>query len=97
MGSEQMVMLIKPELFILVPVLIIIGAYIKKTSLIDNWAIPITLGVLGIIISILLLGFEKGFTPSVILDGILQGILSAGMAVYVHQLTIQTTVVRLRK
>lgn len=97
MNNEQIVMLIRPELFILVPVLNMIGAYIKKTKLINSWAIPIVLGVLGIIVSILVLGFDKGFTPSVILDGILQGILSAGMAVYAHQLTVQTTVERLKK
>lgn len=97
MDSEQLAMLIRPELFILVPVLNMIGVYIKKTGLIKNWAIPITLGALGIIVSILVLGFDKGFTPSVILDGILQGILSAGLAVYAHQLTVQTRVERLKK
>ncbi|MDI9476267.1 MAG: phage holin family protein [Natronincolaceae bacterium] len=97
MDYEQMVMLIKPELFILVPVLNIIGMYIKKTGIIKSWAIPITLGVLGIVVSILVLGFERGFAPSVILDGILQGILAAGIAVYAHQLKIQTTEGRLGK
>ena len=91
MDYEQMVMLIKPELFILVPVLNIIGMYIKKTGIIKSWAIPITLGVIGIIVSVLILSFERGFTPSVILDGILQGILAAGIAVYAHQLKRQTT------
>lgn len=97
MDYEQMVVLIKPELFILVPVLNIIGMYIKKTGIIKSWAIPITLGVLGIIVSVLILSFERGFTPSVILDGILQGILAAGIAVYAHQLKTQTTVGRLGK
>lgn len=97
MGNEQMGMLIRPELFILVPVLNIIGMYIKKTGIINSWAIPITLGGLGIVISILVLGFENGFTPSVILEGILQGILAAGTAVYAHQLKTQTTTGRLGK
>ncbi|NMA04526.1 MAG: holin [Clostridiales bacterium] len=88
-------MLIRPELFILVPVLNLIGTYIKKTGIIKNWAIPLTLGTLGIVVSILVLGFDNGFTPSVILDGILQGILSAGVAVYAHQLKIQTARARL--
>lgn len=95
MGVDQIIMLIKPEILVLVPVLIIIGVSIKKTNIIRNWAIPMTLGLIGITVSILILGFEKGFYPPVILDGVLQGILSAGMAVYVHQLTIQTTKKRL--
>ncbi|MGN9164688.1 phage holin family protein [Tissierellaceae bacterium HCP3S3_D8] len=51
----------------------------------------IILGVIGILLAILILGFENGFVGQVILNGILQGILAAGMAVYVHQLTIQST------
>ncbi len=97
MGVEQVMLLIKPEVLVLVPVLIIIGITIKKMNIVRSWAIPMTLGILGIVVSILILGFEKGFYPPVILDGILQGILSAGMAVYAHQLTIQTTQKRLEE
>lgn len=97
MDYDQMVVLIKPELFILVPVLNIIGMYIKKTGIIKSWAIPIILGVIGIIVSILILSFDRGFSFSVILDGILQGILAAGIAVYAHQLKRQTTAGRLGK
>lgn len=96
MGVDQLLGLVKPEILILIPVLIIIGATIKKTNIIRPWAIPISLGIIGIVVSILILGFESGFSPPVILDGVLQGILSAGMAVYAHQLTIQTTVKRLQ-
>lgn len=97
MGLEQLMALIEPQIVILVPVLIIIGATLKKMSIVKNWAIPLTLGILGMIISVLILGFEKGFAPPVILEGMLQGILAAGMSVYAHQLTIQTTAKRLKE
>jgi len=97
MGIEQFMALIEPEILVLVPVLVIIGGALKKMSIVKNWAIPLTLGIFGMIISVLILGFEKGFAPPVILEGILQGILAAGMAVYAHQLTIQTAVKRLKE
>ena len=82
---------IKPEILILIPVLIIIGLALKKAKYITDWTIPFILGFMGILFSVLILGFQEGFKGPVILDGILQGILCAGMAVYVHQLTIQST------
>lgn len=97
MGFEQFMALIDPEIVVLIPVLMIIGVLLKQMRIVKNWAIPLTLGILGIIVSILILGFEKGFTPPVVLEGILQGILAAGMAVYVHQLKIQTTEKRLKE
>lgn len=97
MSGDQLITLIKPELLVLVPVLIIIGMTLKKTSIIKDWSIPMALGGLGMVFSVLILGFNNGFNPSVILDGMLQGILSAGMSVYIHQLTIQTTIKRLRE
>jgi len=96
MGIEQLMALIEPQILILVPVLIIIGTGLKKMNIIKSWAIPITLGILGMIISVLILGFDKGFGAPIILEGMLQGILAAGMAVYAHQLTIQTTIKRLK-
>lgn len=97
MGLEQLMALIEPQIVILVPVLIIIGATLKKMSIVKNWSIPLTLGILGMIISVLILGFEKGFAPPIILEGMLQGILAAGMSVYAHQLTIQATTKRLKE
>ena len=91
MTGEEILAFIKPEMLILIPVLIIIGLMIKKTEHIKDWAIPIILGVIGILFAILILGIENGFNGVTILNGVLQGILAAGMAVYVHQLTIQST------
>ena len=91
MAETEILKFIQPEILILIPVLIIIGLMLKKTKYIKDWTIPIILGVIGILFSILILGFNKGFTGPIILNGILQGILAAGAAVYVHQLTIQST------
>ena len=91
MAGEQILSFILPEILILIPVLIIIGMMLKKIENIKDWTIPIILGVIGILFAIPILGFKEGFTGPIILNGILQGILAAGMAVYVHQLTIQST------
>lgn len=91
MTGTEILNFIQPEILILIPVLIIIGLMLKKVEYVKDWTIPIILGATGIILAILILGFDKGFQGSIILSGILQGVLSAGMAVYVHQLTIQST------
>mgnify|MGYP000920881069 FL=1 len=91
MTGTEILNFIQPEILILIPVLIIIGMMLKKIENIKDWTIPIVLGTIGIILGILTLGFNKGFSGPIILNGILQGILCAGMAVYVHQLTIQST------
>lgn len=91
MSGTDLLNFIRPEILILIPVLIIIGLGLKKVKAIQNWIIPIALGVVGIMFAVLILGFAEGFIGPVILNGILQGILAAGMAVYVHQLTIQST------
>lgn len=88
---------IRPDILVLVPVLIIIGLMLKKVSYVKDWIIPIILGVVGMVFAILILGFSEGFTGPTILNGIIQGILAAGMAVYVHQLTIQTTKKRVQE
>lgn len=91
MTGEEILSFIQPEILILIPVLIILGLMLKKAEYIKDWTIPIIIGVIGILFAVLILGFENGFIGQVILNGILQGILAAGMAVYVHQLTIQST------
>ena len=91
MSGEEILALMHPEIFIVIPVLMIIGLMLKATEKVKDWTIPIILGIVGMVFSILILGFGSGFTAINILNGIMQGILAAGMAVYVHQLTIQST------
>jgi 1,4-dihydroxy-2-naphthoate octaprenyltransferase len=87
---------IKPEMFVLVPVLWVIGSFIKESKILD-WVIPFVLGGTGIFLSILWavstgskLNFEAVLGE--IFIGITQGILCAAAAVYADQLVKQTQV-----
>lgn len=82
---------IQPELLILVPVLYIIGAGIKKTKLINDKFIPIILGVIGIILSCFYVIATCGFSAMSIFTAITQGVLVAGASVYVNQVIKQGT------
>ena len=91
MAEEEILQYILPETLILIPTLIIIGQVIKQIPKVKDWTIPIILAFIGVALSILILGFKNGFTGQIILNGLIQGILATGMAVYVYQLTIQAT------
>ena len=85
---------IKPELLILVPVLYLIGAALKKSELRDKW-IPLALGVMGIVLATLYTLCQTAVYAlwtdvlSVIVTGIIQGVLCAGASVYVNQIIVQ--------
>ena len=83
---------IKPELLILIPVLVAIGYGFKKAEWLQDKFIPVCLGVVGIVLS-LLVGSIPFETASAILDAvftaIVQGILVAAAAVYANQLLKQ--------
>ena len=81
---------ILPEITIIIPVLIVIGMMLKKATYIQDWTIPILLAVVGILLAVITIGAKDGYTSESIVTGIVQGILATGMAVYVHQLSIQT-------
>ncbi len=66
------------QALILVPVLMVIGAFLKKTPKVSSWSIPWILFVLGIIGGMLILGFN--------IYGMMQGIIASGVAVFAHQL-----------
>ena len=44
---------IKPELLILIPVLYVIGMAVKKTALIADKLIPLVVGAIGILLSVI--------------------------------------------
>ena len=66
------------NVYIVSVVLFIIGLFLKKTPRIPNWSIPYILSIIGIVLCNLILSLG--------IDTTLQGILSAGIAVYAHQL-----------
>lgn len=63
---------------ILIPVIYVIGAILKGTELIKDKYIPVILLLVGIVLGMLLVGFN--------VNGFIQGILVTGVAVYANQL-----------
>ena len=85
---------IKTELFILIPVLYIIGIGLKKSKLPNKW-IPSVLGITGIALSsvwIMATGDFAGMKDiaSAIFTAVTQGVLVAGASVYANQLYVQS-------
>jgi len=70
------------EALILIPALLILGKIIKKTDVIKDKYIPITLLFVGIAFAIALIGIN--------VDAFIQGILVAGAAVFGHELYKQS-------
>lgn len=70
------------EAIIVVPVLWVLGKIVKETPRVKDWTIPYILLVIGIVLTIGILGVN--------VDAIIQGILVSGLAVFGHQLFIQT-------
>ena len=75
------------RLTFLIPVLNIIGYFIKKSEIINNKHIPIILGIISIILtcSWLIIMVGESISHAVIL-GIIQGVLYAGTSVYGHNI-----------
>jgi len=70
------------QALVLIPVLFVLGAMLKKTPKVADWAIPWVLLIVGIIIAVLLVGD--------VLQGVIQGVLVTGATVLGHQLVKQT-------
>lgn len=71
------------EALVLIPVLLILGAFLKGSPKIPDWIIPWVLTVVGIGAAMGILGLS--------VQSAIQGILVAGAAVLGHQLVKQTT------
>lgn len=81
---------VKPELLILIPVLYLVGAGLKVSKFKDNF-IPISLGILGIILSCIYVFATSTIAAKqdilmAIFISITQGILVAGCSVYFNQI-----------
>lgn len=85
---------IKPELLVLIPVLYLLGAAVKKSAIADKF-IPWILGGVSVALSALWI-FATSSPASAadyalaVFTAITQGILIAGASVYVNQLVKQT-------
>lgn len=65
--------------------LFVIGIFLKQTSFIPNWLIPIILLILGVLAAVF--SMDNGFTVT----NILQGVFATGAAVLVNQIGKQVT------
>lgn len=71
------------QALILIPVLYIIGMFLKNTPKIKDWTIPYILLACGILGAIAIMGLS--------VSAVIQGILVAGTTVFTNQLIKQTT------
>jgi hypothetical protein len=83
--EEMFTTYILPELLVLVVVLYVVGMLIKKSERIADKLIPLLLGVIGIFIASLYEIVILGFGLEAIYNGIIQGLLCAGSAVYTRE------------
>ena len=87
---------IRPELLVLIPVLYISGAGLKKSARIADNLIPLVLGAISVVLALAyVLGTSalSGWRDVLMaaFTAVTQGILCAGASVYVNQLVKQAT------
>ena len=84
---------IKPELIVLAIALYFIGMGLKKSQVKDKW-IPYILGAVGVTLAFVYVIATSDLSTAqgvllAVFGGVTQGILCAGMSVYVNQLIKQ--------
>lgn len=94
MDVTNIIEFIKPELLILIPVLYFIGMAVKQSTIIKDNHIPVMLGLIGIVLSLVwVLGTTQTTTMQTSLvatfTAITQGVLCAGCSVYFNQIIKQ--------
>lgn len=82
---ESLIDYIQPELLVLIPALYFVGMAFKKSELVPDKMIPLSIGGVGIVLAILYVVATCGLCAESIFTGIIQGILCAGVSVYVNQ------------
>lgn len=70
------------QALILIPVIYILGLFLKKSTVVKDKYIPLILLFFGIALSLLLVGLN--------VQGIIQGILVSGTAVFANQIIKQS-------
>lgn len=93
---ENIMEFIKPELLVLIPALYFIGCMLKKSQAFADKYIPLTLGLIGIMLCALwVAGTSTLDTTQAILlavfTAIVQGVIVAGLSVYANQIYKQLT------
>lgn len=88
---------IRPELFILIIFLYVVGLFLKLWERFkQEWSIPYILLGISIIATLAYIGIVlgEGFSPSMIVSGIIQAFLIAAVPVFVNQALKQAIVKR---
>ena len=78
---DNLISYITDNALILIPAIYVIGAILKGTELVKDKYIPVILLPIGVILAMLLVGFN--------VNGFIQGVLVTGVAVYANQLVKQ--------
>ena len=78
---DNLISYITDNALILIPVIYVIGAILKGTELVKDKYIPVILLPIGIVLGMILVGFN--------VNGFIQGVLVTGVAVYANQLVKQ--------
>jgi hypothetical protein len=76
---------ILPELSVLIPIMVGVGAWIKNHTKVRNKYIPILLTVIGVALCTLYT-LSQGVSTEALCTGIIQGVLVAATAVYANQI-----------
>lgn len=82
---------VKAELLVLIPVLVILGAVLKKAEWLKDKYIPLILTVVGLVMSCLYVLGTEGVNTASIFTAVTQGILCTGGAVLANQYVKQAT------
>ena len=85
--------LIQVDLVILVVVIYVLGMFLKKIPNIADWTIPLVLLVVAVLLTVIYKGIAlgEGLTSVTIVNGLVYGILIAGVAVFTNQVIKQNT------
>ena len=84
---------VKPELLIIAVCCYALGMFLKSAPAIKDWTIPFVLLAFGIVLAILYVAviLGAGFAAKTVLEGFIQGLLCAALAVFANQLIKQAT------
>jgi hypothetical protein len=80
---------IREELLVLVAVMNVIGYFLKQSRAFDDRMIPLVLGAMSVVLTMLYVGIMVAFTLQGLMTSFVQGVLIAGAAVYGNQLIKQ--------
>lgn len=85
--------LIQVDLIILIVVVYVLGMFLKKIPKVPDWVIPLVLLIVAVALTIIYKGIalEEGLNYVTIVNGIIYGVLIAGVAVFGNQILKQVS------